>query len=988
MAFNFEKNLEHQTKAINAMVGVFEGLHIHPPTGLQRQYINPHIDKTLWSYYHNIHTIRNHHGVLEWTIQKYSEIIDIMMETGTGKTYTYTKTMFELNKMYGIFKFVIVVPTVPIKAWTINFLQSASSRDHFKEQYGKTIKLHIVESQKSSKSKKSHFPSSVQWFVRAWSFEKNHIQVLIINRGMLNASSMQKVYDTTLFDTHATPFDALAATKPFIIIDEPHKFKDANKTRKNIQTIQAQYILRYGATFPETETKKIDSMWKKIKVVTKDYHNLIYTLTAVDAFNQNLVKWLIGHITEFDAGKNILVKLISTDGKQARFELQENINTTSASLSKTERSEKTKKSTYTLFKKDSLEKVHSAMDDLTIVWLNKTTVVLSNGIQLKKWDKLNPYSYAQRLQETMIQKTVRNHFVLEKKLLQQEVKIKPLTLFFIDNIEEYRGDEWYIKNIVEQYILMEAVALLETEISEFYRAYLLQTIEDITTTHGWYFSADTSDSSEKIEKEVEEILHDKDAMLSLTNTRRFIFSKRTLREWRDNPNVFQICKLRSSGSEISKLQEVWRGLRLPVNEYGNRVKDEQFYLHYFVDFTENEFVESLVNEINKKSWAISYEHKTDSLHERMIAQIVAKYDATYEELLQTLDDKNIINRANQFKEWGFEYIQRNYPMIFEWVNTNKIRKQSDTKKKIHIRSEKYAELKLLREKLNEKILLEYKIANEQDFQAIFVNFLTQCTIWLRSDVVREKRQTVAIENNQAVTHEEVSIDDSEISAIKTMSYDMFLKQLANSLRMNITTVHQSLILANLDINLYLNQTTIRLLQQKFNTYLMHNAIDAFGIWYEKITNSIHPTAFTNSNWHSKSHIPSSSVGVFSSHETVADTYLFDQLFYDSDLEYQNIKANIQEVVVFSKIPKNSIKIPIAWGKRYSPDFAYVLQYENGSKKLYFVVETKDTQSENLRNEEQQKIKHAELFFHDDIKITFKTQFNTNKIVDMIKEIRE
>jgi type III restriction enzyme len=167
------------------------------------------------------------------------------------------------------------------------------------------------------------------------------------------------------------------------------------------------------------------------------------------------------------------------------------------------------------------------------------------------------------------------------------VKIKPLTLFFIDNIDEYRNKDGYIRKTVEQYIELEIKELLKTEKDVFYKAYLEKTLLDLSVTHGGYFSKDNSEKDEAIEKEINEILHDKQAMLDLENPRRFIFSKWTLREGWDNPNVFQICKLRSSGSEISKLQEVGRGLRLPVNEYGNRVKDEQFYLNYFVDFTES-----------------------------------------------------------------------------------------------------------------------------------------------------------------------------------------------------------------------------------------------------------------------------------------------------------------------------------------------------------------------------------------------------------------
>jgi type III restriction enzyme len=476
--------------------------------------------------------------------------------------------------------------------------------------------LHIVESKKNNKSKKSFIPPAVTSFVNAGNFEKNSIQVMIINAGMITASKKDNItgekiytlgasYDKGLFDKYTVPFDAIAAVMPFMIIDEPHKFGQDNKTWENIQRMKPQFILRYGATF-------------------QGYENLIYTLTAVDSFNRNLVKGVIGHITEFDSGKNAIVKFIDSDGTEASFELIEN----------------DKKKTVKISKKDSLKKIHSEMTDLTIENLNKSTVVLSNGLEMKKGDKINPYSYAEKLQETMIQKAIKHHFEIEKSLLTRDVKIKPLTLFFIDNIDEYRNKDGYIRKTVEQYIELEIKELLKTEKDVFYKAYLEKTLLDLSLTHGGYFSKDNSEKDEAIEKEINEILHDKQAMLDLENPRRFIFSKWTLREGWDNPNVFQICKLRSSGSEISKLQEVGRGLRLPVNEYGNRVKDEQFYLNYFVDFTESDFVDKLVNEINQKSGAVSIE-KVETNITPLVKIILQKYAEKFndeEQLLEFLDD--------------------------------------------------------------------------------------------------------------------------------------------------------------------------------------------------------------------------------------------------------------------------------------------------------------------------------------------------------------
>jgi len=950
--FNFEKNLNHQSHAVESSIAVFENISLVQPTEADKNYINPAFDYTTErTYPENIRAVQEDNGVNE-KIKRNSNIIDIMMETGTGKTYTYTKTIFELNKNYGIFKFIVVVPTLSIKAGTIDFLKSDSSREHFKEQYGKTLHLHIVESLKNNKSKKSFIPPAVTSFVNAGNFEKNSIQVMIINAGMINSETMQKSFDKGLFDKYTVPFDAVGATKPFMIIDEPHKFGTSTKTWENIQKMKPQFILRYGATF-------------------QGYENLIYTLTAVDSFNRNLVKGVIGHITEFDSGKNAVVKFIDSDGTEASFELTEN----------------DKKKTVKISKKDSLKKIHPEMSDLGIENLNKSTVVLTNGLEMKKGDKINPYSYAEKLQETMIQKAIKHHFEIEKSLLTREVKIKPLTLFFIDNIDEYRNKDGYIRKTVEQYIELEIKELLKTEKDVFYKAYLEKTLLDLSITHAGYFSKDNTEKDEAIEKEINEILHDKQAMLDLENPRRFIFSKWTLREGWDNPNVFQICKLRSSGSEISKLQEVGRGLRLPVNEYGNRVKDEQFYLNYFVDFTESDFVDKLVNEINQKSGAISIEVVPDKLSDIMVKKICELYETTEDELLEVLDSNNVITRTNSFKAGGFDFIKQNYPKIFEGVNSNKVRKATDPKKKVVVRTEKYQELKDLWEKLNEKVILEYKFDNEANFKTLFTDFLKAQKDNFTSDGINERISKIEIKDNRAVANEPESVYNRKTANISIMKYSDFLKELSKILNINIKTLHQSIIDAGTDINKFLNQTTLRVMKQNFDHYLMANAIDKFSIEYKKVSNNIHPTKLTDEKGNVLKEISASDVGVLFSDEDVAKSYFFDELYYDSDLEKTNIKSEIKEVIVFTKIPKNSIKIPVAGGKSYSPDFAYVLKFKDGEQKLNFIVETKDVNSKDgLRDEEKFKIKHAEKFFDGKVKIEFSTQFSNNKIVDLIKEI--
>jgi len=955
--FVFERNLPHQTKAVEGIIKVFENLPIKTPAGTFSNFVNPTLDNKegFETYKKNIERLQQENNITFDVKPTFSNIIDIMMETGTGKTYTYTKAMFELNKYYGIFKFIIVVPTLSIKAGTKNFLKSDSAIEHFKEEYGKTVALYVVDSQKGRKNKKNFMPSSISEFVRADKNDKNSIHVLLINAGMLNSDTLQKNFDKVLLDRFTRPVDALAATNSFVIIDEPHRFAQENKTWQNIQLLKPQYIIRFGATF-------------------KEYENLIYTLTAVDAFNQNLVKGVIAYIEEFEEGKNVFVRLVSTDGKEATFEL-------------VDKSEKTK---FKLKRKEELKKIHSNLMGLFIEKLNKTEVLLSNGLSLKRGDKINPYSYAETLQVRMIKRAVENHFKIERELLTQNPRIKPLTLFFIDNIDEYRNEEGYLRKAHEQSIKSMAKKYLETETDPFYKEYLKKTLKNIKLTHGGYFSKDNVENDEKIEKEINEILHDKEALLDLENPRRFIFSKWTLREGWDNPNVFQICKLRSSGSEISKLQEVGRGLRLPVNEYMSRVKDRQFYLNYYVDFTESDFVDRLISEINEKSHAISREAIPEKLTDKMIKRILELYSDRFKnenKLLEFLDDEGVITRSNAFKEGGFEYIKRHFPLIFDGVDSNKVRNARKEKKKIRVRTGKYNEIKELWEELNQKAILEYKIKSEDEFKGLFAEFMKEMVNKLNSNIVKDRKVELKIEDGEAISKEEYLTGSVEIISVVTITYHKFLKELAKVIKANPKTLHEvfKTLKSEFDINNFLNMTTVRAIKQGFDNFMLYKSIDKFGIAYQKISHTVHPTKLTDKQGKPLKEIDSTDIGLISSEEKVADSYYFEDLFYDSELEKENMITDVEEVIVFTKIPKNSIKIPVAGGGSYSPDFAYVLKTKDGEKRLYFVVETKNVNSKDeLRKEELQKIKHAKVFFGD--KVRFETQFSNEKIFDLLKEV--
>ncbi|ARD29859.1 restriction endonuclease subunit R [Acinetobacter lactucae] len=973
--FHFEGNLQHQQDAVSSILAVLENVTFTKPNQQMALLSNPLASKekqlTLSDYAKSIEAVQKHNGIVGHTAKPESNVLDISMETGTGKTYTYTKMMFELNARLKLFKFIVVVPTVPIKAGTVNFLKSQASQEHFATNYqNKSIRCHVVESQTGKKSKKDFMPQSILDFVQAPD-DGQTIHVLVINSGMLvNSKALSESYDRAVFDRYNVPYDAIASIAPMIIIDEPHRFVHANKAWTNIQKLGGQFIVRYGATFND------------------DYYNLIYQLTAVDAFNQDLVKGVVAYIEEFEGAKDTSIKLIDIDmsnkkKEEAIFQIKKG---------------KVSKNVH-LLKNESLSKVDQNFGSLIIDNLNKTTVALSNGLELKKNDVIDPYSYNETLQEKMIRKAITNHFEMEKDLLTRSTaRIKPLSLFFIDNIESYRGKEGEKGSLalfVEAEIKQQVTKLLKTEKHEAYREYLENTLKDISKSHGGYFSQDNSEKDEKIEKEIEEILHDKESLLSLDNPRRFIFSKWTLREGWDNPNVFQICKLRSSGGKTSKLQEVGRGLRLPVNEFMQRVKNENFQLHYYVDFTEKDFVKELVEDINSKS---AVEFDETKLTTELISQILDKYSNQFNDedaLLEYLDNLDAIKRNNDFKEGGVVKLKQEFPLVFaQGLKANKVRNAGETKQKATMRLAKYAELKEMWETLNRKVILEYKIESEEHFHALLKGYFEANLDSFKKTGSFTQKRTLIIENNLASQQVEESIHE-EILPIQTLTYGEFLHELAISLKVNKNTLHQvffELLKStekHLDINQYLSQSTIRSIRSGFNNYLLKQSFQSYQIGLTEVSNTVHPTVFTDHEGRPLAEIESANFGRMSESVRIADNYLFNELFYDSPLEKENICKKVSEVAVFTKIPKNSIRIPIAGGGTYSPDFAYIVEFESGKKTLNLLIETKDKESYTLSEEEQRKIKHAELLFknaREDIEVIFKTQFESSKIVEIIQQV--
>lgn len=986
MGFTYERNLPHQIEAIQSVLSALDNVNINQ--SLNKAY-NPLLkisDKDLRANLNALQKAQN----IEEMINPQSRIFDISMETGTGKTYTYTKMALELCREFGLHKFIIIVPTLAIKANSLNFLRANATREHFESEYGLEIITNAIEAKKSnSKSTKKLMPSGLRDFIENDSPKEVHF--LIINSAMLTAKSMNEDYDSGLLDEFSNPYDALNAINAVCIIDEPHKFKESNKAWAKIlnakdKAINPQIIFRYGATFEE-------------RTNGQKYYNLIYQLNAISAFNENLVKGV--EITICEAQGNEKQKWAEFDGienNQAKFILKEQ-----------GKGEEIKR--VALSAGESLGVIDENLAHLCVEIKSKKSNVITrfklnsqdDSEEIKKGDKIPLNAYLPQMQTQMLKEALQRHFELEKRLMQSQTKIKPLTLFFIEDIESYRNNDSTKEILRIEFENIAKSIMIENlkEASGFYKEYLEKSLRDLRGISGGYFSKDNSSKEEDIANEVNEILHDKEKLLSVENIRRFIFSKWTLREGWDNPNVFVICKLRSSGSEISKLQEVGRGLRLPVNEYMSRVGNDSplgtHYLHYIVNDSERDFAQNLINDINTQSGVVFSENAT-KLDEMMIEKLCEVSGLSKLKLQMELVQRGIIDENLVFLENGILKLKELYPNAFDKVALQKDKvRQNGKSKKAHFREGKYDILKDLWEAINQKVILEYKIKSEADFRGLLEQFLRKFMQRAVSSSIKATTKRLDT-NEQRASLQEILADSSAGEMhYQAMSESEFLQESANALLVNIETLRVVLESVGFDKNLY-NVRNVAVLKKEFNRFLFENALSSFEVGIVKIASATHPTSFTDTNGNALEYVESSNLGIERGNDEdnrqIPKNYLFKELFYDSQIERENILQDIDKVEVFTKIPKNALKIPVAGGKSYTPDFAYILK--SGDKgQIYCVIESKGKNERDLSNKERPKITRAEKFLEQSgifnvngAKIHFKPQFEGDKIAKILRDFLE
>jgi len=591
--FNF-KVQQYQSDAVNAVIKVFQGQryqdklrYVHDigkvnakfqqiVMGLSDEkmeiidplsdtgYKNENIEISDEQLLKNIQTLQN-----ENNIKQSSSLIkdlgtcslDIDMETGTGKTYAYIKTMFELNKSYGWSKFIVVVPSIAIREGVKKSFEITS--DHFMEHYGKKARFFVYNS--SNLNQLDNFSSS------------SGINVMIINTQAF-ASSLKEdgkskeariIYSKRDEFGSRRPIDVIKANRPIIILDEPQKM-NGNITQKALKNFNPLFSLNYSATH-------------------KQQHNLVYVLDALDAYNKKLVKKI--EVKGFEV-KNFrgtdsylyLEQIILSSKKppRARMEIEIGYN---KSINREICMIDVNDDLY--YKSKEMEQYKgftvSEIDPI------RGVVTFTNGEVIRTGEVVGDVS-EKDMRRIQIRETILSHFEKEEKLYN--MGIKSLSLFFIDEVSKYRqyddnGEEVlgeYGKIFEQEYIniLNENITLFDTP----YQKYLKSTCSDVLSVHKGYFSIDKKtgksiDSKAKRGSEFSDdisaydlILKNKERLLSFEEPTRFIFSHSALREGWDNPNVFQICTLKHSDNQTAKRQEVGRGLRLCVNQSGNRMDTE------------------------------------------------------------------------------------------------------------------------------------------------------------------------------------------------------------------------------------------------------------------------------------------------------------------------------------------------------------------------------------------------------------------------------
>lgn len=983
---------DYQTESVNSVVECFAGqpktsgityrvdpgrvedkpLLVGQPVEVPAGFANESFRITLPQILENLKAVQKHQN-LELSNRLVDEPLtgcgvnlDIEMETGTGKTYCYIKTMFELNRKYGWSKFIVVVPSIAIREGVYKSFEIM--KEHFLADYQKQARFFI-------------YNSSQLHNLESFSSDAG-INVMIINVQAFNAAGKDaRRIDMELDDFQSRkPIDVIRGNRPILILDEPQKMS-GEATMRSFKKFNALMMLRYSATHK------------------KDY-NKIYRLDALDAYNQKLVKKI--------AVRGISVKgLTGTNAYLYLGGIQISSNKPPTASVEFEIKQKTgdiKRVTRKLEKGNNLFDLSQGLDQydgfvVADIDALKNTMSFTNGVEINTGQVVNDEN-EEVLRRIQIREAIKAHFEKERMLFHQNIKV--LSLFFIDSVAKYRHyDEngeaagEYARIFEEEYAsqLDENRTLLD----ETYTKYL----DNITAakTHNGYFSVDkktkqmvdptvarrgeSAGESEDISA-YDLILKHKERLLSFEEPTRFIFSHSALREGWDNPNVFVICTLKHSENTVSRRQEVGRGMRLAVNSNGDRMDNPATVhdinvLSVITSESYTDFVKGLQKDIRDSlssrpkianaayfTGKVLRTDETDEPVTSVMAQHLEYYliQNGYIDFEKKVTDKYHDARQNETLAELPALLKAHDEQVFKLVDSvfsdaqmPEIENDLDTKINPLNDNFQKKEFQALWNKINAKAV--YTV----DFDS--TELIGKSVLELNSHLKVTKLQyTVQTgEQTENTTYEELQQGDAfalrsttsenvKVSVQSSVKYDLIGKisggtQLTRKTIANILSGIQPVVFDQFKENPedFIAKARILINEQKATMIVEHLA-------YDPVTERYNSDIFTQDKIKRD----------FSKAGKKLERHVYDYVFTDSKIErafVTNLDTS-DEVVVYAKLPRGfSIPTPVG---DYNPDWAIAFK-EGSVKHIYFVAETKGSLSSmQLRQIERSKIDCAKKFF--------------------------
>ncbi len=916
--------------------------------------------------------------------------VDVLMETGTGKTFTYLNLIFALHKAYKQNKFIIFVPR---KAILESVKQNIRlTKDYFYLEFKRHLKTYTYEGVKSPSNIINHYIKN-----------QDELSVLLlINSAIDKEGNILNKNSENLFNTKSI-FENIADLKPISIIDEPHLLK-GEAFGKYFSKIGALYF-RFGATFAKEKEHALS--------------NVAFCLDSISAFRNYLVKQIRIHSVKQDAQSPFL---INADSKSAKIAFYK-----SGILKQ-----------ITLSKGEDLGKINASFNGVSLVKTTKDKAYLSNGATLEKAS----YKLAQDEISTLLEKAIDLHF--EKEMLLFDQNIKALSLFFIPKIEDFRQIDNkgapFIKIEFERlYKLKRASILANENLSPSYREYLKRDFDESGNlrVHQGYFSGDSivlnkgkkESNKENIEaNDIKMILSEKEKLLSFQTPLRFIFSVWALQEGWDNPNIFTLIKLANSTSETSRHQQVGRGLRIAINQEGKRVthgflkgNDNAFYkinhLDMLVSGEEVGFIEDLQKEIE----ASSFIGGGSALDREKLANLGLNQKEFYQFCIE-LENSNALefdetNDAYKIIAPIYETMQNNEKIknllgaekfsavlsAFKMAEnpTNKrdqVINANQSQEKVKIRQNLAKEFKELWQTINAQSQLSYQNIQKTKLIESIVKAFNESHVMCEAITFESKRYDP--ETNRIITEQS--------STLKIKNYANTLQKEINALLLDFAKDERLPLKFTLELYNALNKEhftnspkkAFKLLKGIIKDKLHENLLSC--VSYGFCQNAFFNTAFDKTDplyfedGLPKTEIEKHKLGKYKSAQTPSQNYLYDTIIYDSKIEEEVSEEGVQtmegkSVEVFAKLPK--FKIPTPY-KNYEPDFAYLLKDEKGAK-IFFVCETKGYEKESdIPPDEKRKMEYAKKFFETlsqnlknakkEIRVIFATRINKQDLLSALK----